>query len=393
MLIPLAVFSATLGIFGCEGSGSENASIATHVCKRVTACTWSVHLGAEPAAGGESFQDISCPAPTICIAVGNQSQTGKAFAEEWDGRRWESIGTISAQLRAISCPTDDWCMVVGDNPPGSWSLQRRGARGSVDWVVDPLPVPHSKSWSEMLLNDVSCTAKTNCTAAGNYLTLSYNNYAARWDGRRWNRERPPNPKDKETPIHGMLGLSCPSSDFCVTVGAFKSLPLVEQWDGGEWKIVPAPHPKGSPSAFLESVFCTSPSACMAVGTATLGKTTGPFAERWDGSKWSIVKTPPSYGQGAGDLRSVFCLAESSCMAVGGTVSTGQTGSTIAMSWNGKRWMQRPSPDPKPFTQFAGVSCPGPRLCMAVGEAGADWASVKLLAAELTKPWSTPAPSP
>jgi hypothetical protein len=324
----------------------------------------------------------------MCISVGGRWQTGKGLAEEWDGRRWKSIGTAAGPLKAISCPTDTWCMAVGNDPPGAWSLERQGAPGSADWGMRRLPMPHSKSWSELLLNDVSCTAETICMAAGNYSDGSYKNYTARWDGRTWKRERPPNPIDEEeiaAPTHGMLGLSCPSSDFCVTVGAFKWLPLIEHWDGSRWKIVPAPHPEGSPSAFPESVFCTSPSACMAVGNATIGKTTGPFAEHWDGSRWTIVKTPPSGGKGSGGLRSVFCLAENSCTAVGGVASTGQGESSIAMTWNGSRWMRRHSPNPKPYTQLAAVSCPGRGPCMVVGQAGADWGAGTLLAAELPSP--------
>jgi len=381
LLILLALCSPAVGIFGCGGSAGHEAI---------------TDLDAEPAAGDESFEDVSCPAPALCIAVGNEQQNGKGLAKEWSGEGWKSIGDADALLKAISCPTSTWCMAVGNNPSGAWSLERDGARGSSDWEIQPLSLPHAKSWSELLLNDVSCTGRTACTAAGNYSDGSYKNYAARWDGKSWKRERPPNPKDKDeiaAPTHGMLGVSCPSADFCVTVGAFKWLPLVEHWDGSEWKIVSAPHPEGSPSAYLESVFCTSPNACMAVGNVTVGKTTGPFAERWDGSRWSVVKTPHGDANGTGNLRSVFCSSQSSCIAVGGLSTTGQTGLSLAMTWSGSRWTRRPSPNPKPYTQLAGVSCPSRGLCMAVGQAGADWGTGTLLAAELTKPWTPPPPAP
>jgi hypothetical protein len=365
----LALGASALAILGCGDSASQQAT---------------GRPDPEPAGSTVSFEDVSCPSSTRCIAVGAQQQSGKGFVKEWDGSRWETIGDAQARLRAISCPTEGWCMAIGNSPPEGWSLERSEASESAEWKMRQLSLPHAKSWSELLLNDVSCTGKRECTAAGVYSDSSYKNYAARWDGRRWTRERPPNPNDgTAASTHGMLGVSCPSTDFCATVGAFKWLPLIQQWDGSRWKIVSAPHPEGSHYVYLESVFCTSPRSCMAVGSATTGKSTGPFAEQWNGRRWLIVKTPPFHGQGTGALHSVFCLSESSCAAVGSTTSTGQSGSTITMSWDGNRWTRRHSPDPKPYSQLAAVSCSTPRLCMAVGQAGADWGTGRLLSAKLT----------
>jgi len=386
LLIPLALLAPAIGIPGCDEKKGDEASVVAPSCKRLNTCDWSVHFVTEPGGRDNGLQDVACPAPSRCIAVGSQWQASRGFAEEWDGGEWKPIAAVDSVLKAISCPTPTWCMAVGNNPPGTWSLQREAAGGDAKWAIRPFAPPVSQKWTELLLNDVSCLSRTICTAAGNFHEVGYENYAARWDGRKWKLEHPPNPKDEIAgPTHGMLGVSCPSPDFCVTVGAFKLLPLIEHWDGRKWEIVAAPHPKGSPSASLESVFCTSESSCMAVGNATVGRVIGPFAERWDGSRWSVVPTPRSNRKGTGILSSVSCPANSFCAAVGGVALPGETETTIAMTWDGRRWIRRPSPDPKPFTQLAGVSCPSRRYCMAVGEAGPDWGAGTPLAAKLTKP--------
>src|SRR3982750_2520315 len=193
LLIPLALLAPAIGVPGCEEKGGDKALVAARACKRLNPCDWSVHFLTKPAGSDESLQDIACPTPFLCIAVGSQWQAVRGFAEEWDGSRWRPIGTVDSLLKAISCPTATWCMAVGNNRPGTWSLQRKGGGGNASWAMRPFPPPNSKKWTELLLNDVSCLSKTTCTAAGNFHEVAYENYQTRWNGRSWKLERPPNP--------------------------------------------------------------------------------------------------------------------------------------------------------------------------------------------------------
>ncbi|HEY6730080.1 MAG TPA: hypothetical protein VI039_03545 [Solirubrobacterales bacterium] len=379
LLVSLALVALVIGVFAIDGSGGDETSFAPPICKGPQGkCSWSTQLLPSPGPGTSSdFEDASCPSPAVCVAVGNRQSGGKGFAEIWSGSAWESIGDLAGTVKAISCPTPTRCLAVGNNPPQSWRLERRDTSGDSEWEIRPLSPPQPKSWSELIINDVSCTSGTACLIAGTYWESGYKNYAARWDGSGWELELPPNPKDEvAAPTHGILGLSCASSTFCVTVGAFKLRPFVEHWDGSKWEIVPAPHPEGSPSASLEGVSCTSASACIAVGSVMDKKTrTEPFAERWDGNEWSIVETPALENKGYVLLRSVACLTEGSCLAVGSSAypaPSTEAEVTVAMTWNGSKWTLQPSPNPKPFSQFAGVSCSARNACIAVGRAGTDW---------------------
>jgi hypothetical protein len=55
-----------------------------------------------------------------------------------------------------------------------------------------------------------------------------------------------------------------------------------------------PDPAGAKSAALRSMFCLSQGACWAVGASTKQGSTSPdstLAAHWNGTRWSIVPTP------------------------------------------------------------------------------------------------------
>jgi hypothetical protein len=67
-----------------------------------------------------------------------------------------------------------------------------------------------------------------------------------------------------------------------------------------WSIQKTPNPKGATSSSLLGVACPSASACIAVGTyASSSKVPVTLAEAWNGTTWSIQKTPKPKAQLAG----------------------------------------------------------------------------------------------
>jgi hypothetical protein len=74
------------------------------------------------------------------------------------------------------------------------------------------------------------------------------------------------------------------------------------------------------SSVLADVTCTSKTTCFAVGyngftygdgTHVLG---GTLIEKWNGAKWSLVRTPNPSGLGV--LEGVICPSATHCTAVG-----------------------------------------------------------------------------
>jgi hypothetical protein len=155
-----------------------------------------------------------------------------------------------------------------------------------------------------------------------------------------------------------------------TSGGF--FPLAEQWDGNSWTIVPAHFPSGGGFTGLTGVSCTATNACTAVGTYVAGATTTMFAERWNGSSWSLQSTATPTGNVKGSwLNGVACTGASACFAVGYyQVSSpfGVLSPPLAEPWNGTSWSvgTAVSPTNSLSAGLDAVSCSSSNACTAVG---------------------------
>jgi hypothetical protein len=168
----------------------------------------------------------------------------------------------------------------------------------------------------------------------------------------------------------LQGVACASSKSCVAVGGrspTSSGPggtLAEKWSGSKWSVVKSPDPPGSDGAALSSAACTSATNCVAVGDYfTSSHTTLPAAERWNGSKWSVLSVPAPSGATDASLAAISCASTANCQAVG---VSGEN--TLAESWNGSKWkiVSSPSPVPGKPNVLSGVACPSTSECWAVG---------------------------
>ena len=118
--------------------------------------------------------------------------------------------------------------------------------------------------------------------------------------------------------------------------------------GPAWKLAPSANATLS-GGKVESVSCSSASACTAVGsdldTSGINVT---LAERWDGTSWQRQPTPnPAQDTApavAPDLLGVSCPAANFCAAAG-TYQLGSVGVGLAETWNGQRWTLQPFPVP------------------------------------------------
>ena len=165
-----------------------------------------------------------------------------------------------------------------------------------------------------------------------------------------------------------FGVSCPSRTACVAVGDYTNRagagePLAERWNGARWAIERSPTRAGHGFlGGLEAVSCATATACTATGS--IGGLT--LAERWAGTGWTIQQTPnPADGS---DLSGVACVSSMVCTAVGWVVN----GVTLAEQWNGISWTIESTPTPPGATLSAtdaltDVSCASTTDCTAVGE--------------------------
>ena len=160
-------------------------------------------------------------------------------------------------------------------------------------------------------------------------------------------------------------------------------PLIEQWNGVSWSIVPSASPTGPGvvGAILQSVSCTSSSSCIAVGYSTddNGDNLNGLIEQWNGAAWTLSPGAVT-GRAFDQLTNVQCLAADDCWAVGNAgpgqqlanflpIFPGAVGDQgLIEHWNGSTWSLTPSvTEPSPNGGYLnGLACVNASDCWASG---------------------------
>jgi hypothetical protein len=178
---------------------------------------------------------------------------------------------------------------------------------------------------------------------------------------------------------GFTGVSCVTGSSCLVAGyapthtAGVSTTLMYRWNGKTWKALKPVTPTGVTGLILNSVSCTSPKSCVAVGNGS--GPVGDVAEVWNGKVWTATG-PIAWPAGTvkPGVASVSCTTPSFCVTAGATnwnslVGGLQTGRELASVWNGKRWTATPvaAPGKGKAGQLSGVKCLKRTFCVAVGE--------------------------
>ena len=343
-------------------------ALANALAERWNGARWRIQPTPNRAGGPNLLVGVDCTAASACTAAGlsiDRSGIPQTLAERWNGSRWRiqptpnPAGAAPSQLGSVSCTSPSACTATGEAANLPLAERWDGAT----WRIQPTPSLRAGGG----LASVSCTSAVACAAVGARTDSSGDftgTLAERWDGSRWRLQPTPNPPGAQG--SALFGLSCTSSSACTATGnSFNSsgTPVgvfAERWNGTKWRIQPVPAPS-SPGGFLSGVACTSPFVCTAVGARTdaSGNPIGTLAERWNGTRWRIQRTPnPAAGAG---LSAVSCTSSSACTAVGGSEA-----GTLAERWDGTAWRIQPTPKLSGTENFFnGVACKG-HACTAVG---------------------------
>lgn len=338
----------------CVAVGSSgSAGLPTALVESWDGRAWSV--ARSESRGVDSWLNAAaCPTAGWCVAVGGDSPTGdsdnpldQTLVEVLSGTRWSVIPSPTpgtgdqSDLQSVACVSPTFCMAVG-------SFSR--VSNPYDPEVKPLiEMWDGSSWTALadggaelgrqsVLQSVVCMATISCIAVGSSSSIAATGDSVghalveRWDGTSWRMV--PTPSGGLGTKSSLESVSCPAANSCVAAGSFTSSDgrtsmdrtLVERWEGGTWSIVASPNQGTEPSA-LRSISCTSPVACLAVGSFSTGsaleKHQG-LAETWNCLRWSIAAAPGSNAE----LASVACVASGSCTAVGKAASP----SAMASEW-------------------------------------------------------------
>jgi hypothetical protein len=169
-------------------------------------------------------------------------------------------------------------------------------------------------------------------------------------------------------------ISCPRPKTCFAVGTYALVTgdrhiiqraFLLRWDGSRWlRMAGARLPEGS-AAQLDTVSCSGPDRCLAVGLHFESDAGGILNERWDGHHWSVVDD--------GDRALTFvptglaCRSSVSCYAVGMGFSIDGPGPAVA-HWNGRTWSTVAAATLRRATisGLSGIDCPTRSTCYAAG---------------------------
>jgi len=287
----------------------------------------------------------------------------------------KSIASIEiatrSRLMAVSC-ADSSCLGLGVlgaawNPPIIDRLH------DDKWTISQ--VVHTSLHNGHWMNGVSCVTEKWCMVVGGRTPrphdAAHSAFSEVWAGGRFRQYVTAN-----ATLGDLLSVSCTSKRNCIAVGdravaLAVQEPMAERWDGSRWTLISMP--RNQHHLELTSVSCASANFCLAVGVDDVNLPSVLFTERWNGTSWRVFDAAPVKGPalpcspppnptcggvGVPTFHQVAC-ARSYCVAVG---SYG-----LAERWNGDGWTKLSSPGK--WVLLNGVACPAPKRCFAVGSNG------------------------
>jgi putative hemolysin len=335
---------------------------------------------------------VSCTSARYCMAVGTEAAQGRTVpvAEAWDGRRWlgqrvpgpTGSVALASQLDAVSCSGPSRCVAVGTSHTASSDVAFADFWNGTRWRLLPLSYPAGSTD----LIGVSCR-DSMCLLTGLYLSGGQElPLAFELDGTAWRRLTPAIPPGQAGV--GLAGVWCTTPSACMVVGSYDqaqgqgqgSANLAEEWDGLRWRVLRTASPAGTGNGpGLVAVACPITVLCLAVGSYNdISRPGREFAVReiWQHGRWQMVHLP---GPQKSTPAAVACPSSSNCITVGGSTGLAD-GRPGAEQWTGGSLRYLPVPYPQAGTLTA-ISCAGPRVCMAVGNGttafaelwnGSDW---------------------
>ena|SRR5712691_476884 len=373
----------------CIAVGTGNNGRVGQVLAQIwNGTSWSLTSPVRPKGSIQSsFQAISCPRSSNCVAVGGfiTSRTqivDTPLAESWNGHAWTLLPAPPgfSTVNGVACPTVKVCVAVGSGPQGEVDIASAVWNGT-SWTTLTTPSPTKHGDVSQTLTGVSCTSATSCIASGSGPTpindgVGAGPFAEKWaGGSSWTLLSVPNPRPIEFQpgggpgigANGLAGVSCVSAVRCMAVGgqgeteALSALAsFAVSWNGQRWTVLRTGHIDG-----LFGVSCTAGSRCLTTGTfLDKNDVTKTLAESVTGS---VVRLVSSASLG-GVLSAVSCPSASFCLASMGA---------SAVSWNGKKWT---STGPVTKTVFrtdpegiiSVLSCSSKNFCMATGQPDASF---------------------
>jgi len=256
--------------------------------------------------------------------------------------------------------------------------QNRFSTASCQWSVVPSPNGSSSSnlsaVAAVSANDVWAVGSSGNQRSGAQTLIEH------WNGSSWSVVTSPNPGSIYNTLYGVTVISAANvwavGYYVNTTGVTQT--LIEHWNGTSWSVVKSPSPATGNNE-LFSVSAASASSIWTVGFLTNNTSQTPvdqtLIEHWNGSSWSVMKSP-NPGSSSDHLNGVAAVSTSDVWAVGnGKTSSGKT---LIEHWNGSSWSVVTSPSPGSGGDLRAVAAVSAGNVWAVGYYSPNSSSIQTL---------------
>jgi hypothetical protein len=302
---------------------------------------------------------ISCTAPDFCAVIGYEIGRNGVVALTYDGATWTKTSlprpNPEAGPSSIDCVSSTFCVAAGGNvfssigPAAIWQWD-----GTV-WTM----TTHGTYGN---FTDVSCASASFCVAAGYGDDRNRDQLFRRWDGRTWSPwTAPPAGAFMASRISCATDASCALLLWRPEVGEVSA-----RWDGTTWSET------GLDSFQARDIACPAAGVCHVVGSVRRPATAAGHLEG-DGASWGPPGFLPAAARPMASFADVSCLADGTCVAVGGQAD-GTATRALVQRWDGRSWTSLPDPGPevgRPELTLSSVACTAAGRCMVAGYAGPD----------------------
>jgi photosystem II stability/assembly factor-like uncharacterized protein len=251
---------------------------------------------------------VSCPTPTVCLAVGGDANgTGAVWRTTDAGVTWAParVPASVGEVVAVACVSATRCEAVG-YLLNSWTAVLASTDGGATWAA--LPMPHTATD----LHAIACPVVARCVAVGGHGGTAVAFYSTT-AGRTWR------PAHLTGGLRPFDAVACVSALVCLAAseqhaGSASQGTVERTTDGGvTWAPVVVP----AHVASVASIACAGPSRCVAVGQTRAAidpaaSAAISIATATAGRSWTIVPAP----RRVWGLDAVACARGGACVAAG-----------------------------------------------------------------------------
>jgi alpha-tubulin suppressor-like RCC1 family protein len=328
---------------------------------------------AEPGGIKDTFLDsVSAASGTDAWAVGFHSlASSQPLAEHFNGRTWAIAptplpdGATAGQLNGVDeiSPGDVWAVGSSSGTISGNALTTTLAEhfdGST-WTIVPTPDPATNANSVDELDAVGGTGPDDLWAAGSVFNFTLQTTTLlfeHFNGTRWHVVAAPS----TTATGGFPALDAvtaisPSDVWAVGQtqteagkGGIDNT-LTVHWNGSSWQVVPSPCLSGDGTVIVAPQQCTinqqnhlTGATALAAGnvwaSGYLDGSDGriPYVLHWDGTAWSLTKTPTLGGT---ELFGITALSAHDIWVAGSDFSVTGVGLSVVEQFNGTSWSLEP----------------------------------------------------